>query len=90
LELGCATGKATLPLAKRGFGITCIELGTELAALARQNLAGMDVISGHILMEEWKREKLFNEIRVRLNSRGDKSVRRHWGAVLHVARRKDC
>lgn len=219
LEVGCATGKATLPLAKRGFKITCIELGAELAAVARQNLAGMDVdiingsfedwqpeaengfdlvyaatawkwidpevrykkawqvlrpggylafwnadhvfpdggdpffreiqtvyceigegksvadndwprpgelheqigeieksglfeivhirhfdweriyhvdeyiklletFSGHILMKEWKRDKLFNEIRIRLNSRPDKSVRRHWGAVLQIARRK--
>ncbi|WP_309119339.1 class I SAM-dependent methyltransferase [Paenibacillus sp.] len=220
LEVGCATGKATLPLANRGFTMTCIELGAELAKIARQNLVGMDVtvinesfegwqpeaesrfdlvfaatawrwvdpqvkynkawqilrpgghlafwnadhvfpddgdpffreiqtvyyeigegelvdnndwprpgelleqrdeiersglfemvhvrhfdwermyradeyitlletFSGHILMEEWKRHKLFNEIKVRLESRPEKSVRRHWGAVLHVARRKD-
>ncbi|MCV4231304.1 class I SAM-dependent methyltransferase [Virgibacillus sp. LDC1] len=220
LEVGCATGKATLPLARRGFKITCVELGAELAIVARQNLVGMDVdiitgsfedwqpemerefdlvfaatawkwvdpevryikawqalrpgghlafwnadhvfpeggdpffreiqtvyyeigegksvehnewprpgelheqryeieksglfevvhvrhfdweriyhvdeyiklletFSGHILMEEWKRDKLFNEIRIRLNSRPEKSVRRHWGAVLHVALRKD-
>ncbi|WP_256253108.1 trans-aconitate 2-methyltransferase [Paenibacillus sp. UNC496MF] len=220
LEVGCATGKATLPLAKRGFKITCIELGAGLAAAARQNLRGMDVdivnqsfeewqpeaeyacdlvfaatawkwmdpdvrylkawqslrpgghlafwsaehvfpdggdpffrdiqavyhalgegrpadqndwprpgelreyryeieqsglfeavhlrhfdwervyaveayiqlletFSGHILMETRKRDKLFHEIRERLNRRSDKSVRRHWGAVLHVARRKE-
>src|SRR5215469_17371256 len=40
LEVGCATGKATLPLARRGFAITCIEMGPELAAEARRNLAG--------------------------------------------------
>ncbi|QYR19280.1 class I SAM-dependent methyltransferase [Paenibacillus sp. sptzw28] len=217
LEVGCATGKATLPLAKRGFTITCVELGAELAAVARQNLVGMDAdiitggfedwqpeagksfdlvfaatawnwvdpevryikawealrpgghlafwnadhvfpdggdpffreiqpiykeigedkpgdtdwtrpnelqeqrdeieksglfeiihirhfdweriyhveeyiklletFSGHILMEAWKRDKLFGEIRVCLNKRPEKSVCRHWGAVLHVARR---
>ncbi|MFD0678343.1 MULTISPECIES: class I SAM-dependent methyltransferase [unclassified Paenibacillus] len=43
LEVGCATGKATLPLAKRGFKITCVELGAELATIARQNLVGMDI-----------------------------------------------
>src|SRR6202453_4266769 len=43
LEVGCATGKATLPLAERGFRITCIELGAELAAAARSNLARYDV-----------------------------------------------
>jgi cyclopropane fatty-acyl-phospholipid synthase-like methyltransferase len=32
LEVGCATGKATIPLARRGFRITCIEIGPRLAA----------------------------------------------------------
>ena len=32
LEVGCATGKATLPMLKRGFTITCVELGAALAA----------------------------------------------------------
>jgi SAM-dependent methyltransferase len=40
LEIGCATGKATAPMARRGFQITCVEIGSELAAAARQNLAG--------------------------------------------------
>jgi SAM-dependent methyltransferase len=39
LEIGCATGKATIPLARRGFVITCVELGGELAGAARQNLS---------------------------------------------------
>jgi tRNA/tmRNA/rRNA uracil-C5-methylase (TrmA/RlmC/RlmD family) len=34
LEVGCATGKATIPLARRGFRITCIEIGPDLAAAA--------------------------------------------------------
>jgi SAM-dependent methyltransferase len=40
LEVGCGTGKATIPLARRGFRVTCVELGAELAAAARRNLAG--------------------------------------------------
>jgi SAM-dependent methyltransferase len=40
LEVGCATGKATLPLARRGFAVTCVELGPALAAAVRANLAG--------------------------------------------------
>ena len=40
LEIGCATGKATIPLAGRGFRITCLEIGAGLARAARQNLAG--------------------------------------------------
>lgn len=39
LEIGCASGKATLPLARRGFHITCVEPGPELATVARRNLA---------------------------------------------------
>src|SRR6266581_5589476 len=48
LEIGCATGKATFPLARRGFQVTCIELGADLAALARRNLdgPGVEVIEG--------------------------------------------
>jgi SAM-dependent methyltransferase len=217
LEVGCATGKATRPLARRGLRITCVELGPELAAAARENLAGYDVevvqgrfedwrpdepaslvfaatawhwvdprvgylrawqalrpgghlaiwgqahvfpdggdpffreiqdvyaeigeglppdapwprpgeltddraeieasglfevtavrhydwervygaeeyvgllstFSGHLTMQEWQRGRLFSEIRRRLARRPDRSVRRHWGAVLHVARRRE-
>ena len=39
LEAGCATG-STLPLARRGFRITCLELGPALATAARRILAG--------------------------------------------------
>ena len=216
LEVGCATGKATLPLARRGFRITCLEPGVDLAAAARANLArfNADVIearfedwiptgnpfamvfaatawhwvdpttryrkaadvlepdgylavwdaghvipydgdpffeelqeiydeigeslppdatlprpqelsddrdeieasglfevveikqydwetvydaegyiellntfSGHIAMEDWQRDRLYGEIRHRIGSRSDRRVRRHWGGVLHVARR---
>ncbi|MHB8296413.1 MAG: class I SAM-dependent methyltransferase [Acidimicrobiales bacterium] len=44
LEIGCATGKATMPLARRGFGITCIEIGADLAAAARRNLADFPAV----------------------------------------------
>jgi SAM-dependent methyltransferase len=217
LEIGCATGKATLPLAQRGFRITCIEPGPQLAAAARRNLAGLEVaitegrfegwrlpygeqfglvfaatawdwvdpavryalawralrpgghlafwnathvfpdggdpffrqiqdtydqigeamppgavwprpgelpertaeieasglfnvvrvrhfdwectydaagyiellntFSGHIAMADWRRERLYTEIRRRLSHRPGQAVRRHWGAVLHIARR---
>jgi SAM-dependent methyltransferase len=219
LEMGCATGKATVPLARRGFRITCIELGAELAAAARRNLAGLsaevilgrfedwqpapgeefdlvfaatawhwvdpdvrypaawralrpgghlafwsaahvvpddgdpfftelqevydeigeglpsgyvwprpgevtvhtgeieasglfeavlvrhfdweqiydaegyiallDTFSGNIAMADWQRERLYGEIRRRLAQRPDGTLRRHWGAALHVARRLD-
>jgi SAM-dependent methyltransferase len=219
LEIGCATGKATVPLARRGFRITCVEIGAELAAAGRRNLAGLpgvevieaafetwrppgvaafdlvfaatawhwidpavkyrrawellrpgghlafwaathvfpaegdrffrdvqdvydeigeglppgtswprpgelpddaaeiegsglfehvmvrqfdweisysaeeyirllDTFSGHIAMEAWKRDRLYSEIRRRLTERPDGRLRRHWGAVLQVARRR--
>jgi len=216
LEIGCATGKATLPLARRGFRITCIEPGAALAAAARTNLAGFEVevvqarfedwvpaggpvamvfaatawhwvnptvryrkaaevmeprgylalwgaghvfpydgdpffedlqevydeigeslppgatlprpqeldddrdeieasglfevidikqynwetvydadgyidllntFSGHIAMQDWQRDRLYGEIRRRLAARPDGRLRRHWGGVLHIARR---
>lgn len=219
LEVGCASGKATVPLARRGFPITCVELGPALAAEARRNLAHfpdvrvinepfegwqpptghtfalvfaatawqwldpalryrrawtllrpfghlafwdathvfpaggdpffreiqdvyeeigegdpgagwpppgelpdsraqieasglfedvtvrhfdwettysaeeyirlLDTFSGHIAMPEWKRCRLYSEIRHRLAKRPSDRLRRHWGAVLHVARRSD-
>ena len=217
LEVGCVTGKATRPLARRGFRITCVELGAELAAAARENLAGFPVevvrgqfedwqppepvslvyaatawhwidpavryrrawqalrpgghlavwtaehvfpddgdpffreiqdiydeigeglppgtgrprpgeladdrdgieasglfevtavrhydwervypaeeyiellstFSGHLAMADWKRRRLYGEIRRRLALRRDHSVRRHWGTVLQVARRRE-
>jgi SAM-dependent methyltransferase len=44
LEVGCGTGKATLPLAERGFAITALELGPDLAATAQGNLAGYELV----------------------------------------------
>ena len=39
LEVGSGTGKATLPLARRGFDVLAIELGDQMAAIARAKLA---------------------------------------------------
>jgi len=44
-EVGSASGKATLPLARQGFAITCVELGAALAAEARRNLAGFERVT---------------------------------------------
>jgi SAM-dependent methyltransferase len=38
LEIGCGTGQATLPFARRGYRILCIELGENMAAVGRRNL----------------------------------------------------
>jgi SAM-dependent methyltransferase len=55
LEVGPGPGKATLPLARRGFRITAVELGHALAAEARRNLAGYpDASVVTASFEEWE------------------------------------
>ncbi len=49
----------------------------------------LDTFSGHIAMRAWQRDRLYGEVRRRLSQRSDGRVLRHWGAVLHVARRVD-
>ncbi len=53
LEIGCATGKATLPLAQRGYRITCLEPGPALAAEARRRLSVFDVAVVETRFEDW-------------------------------------
>jgi SAM-dependent methyltransferase len=50
-------------------------------------IALLDTFSGHISMEAAKRDHLYEEIRQRIGQRPDRRVRRHWYAILHVARR---
>jgi SAM-dependent methyltransferase len=39
LEIGCGTGQATIPIARKGYAVDCVELGANMAAAARKNLA---------------------------------------------------
>jgi len=55
IEIGCGTGQATVPLAERGLTVTAIEIGAELAAVARTRLAGFpaaEVVTGSF--EDWQ------------------------------------
>jgi SAM-dependent methyltransferase len=54
---------------------------------ADEYIALLDTFSGHLAMEASKREHLYREIRDRIERRPERRVRRHWYAVLHVARR---
>ncbi len=56
---------------------------------AEEYIGLLSTFSGHIAMDDWQRERLYREVRERLARRPDGMVRRHWGAVLHVARRRD-
>jgi SAM-dependent methyltransferase len=54
LEIGSGTGKATLPLARRGFSILGIELGEQMAALARAKLTAYPHVRIEVgTFEEW-------------------------------------
>lgn len=55
LEIGCGTGQATAPMAERGFRIDCVELGENMAAVARRNLAAFPQVQVHVgAFEEWQ------------------------------------
>ncbi|HEY2791543.1 MAG TPA: class I SAM-dependent methyltransferase, partial [Micromonosporaceae bacterium] len=44
LEIGCGTGQATVALAERGYRIVAVELGAQMATVARRNLARFDSV----------------------------------------------
>jgi SAM-dependent methyltransferase len=55
LEIGCGTGKASVPLARRGYRVSCVELGANLAAIARRNLAPYPGCEVHVgAFEDWR------------------------------------
>ena len=54
LEIGSGTGKATLPLARRGFKVLGIELGDQMAAIAREKLAAYPRVRIEVgTFEDW-------------------------------------
>jgi len=38
LEVGCGTGQATLPFARRGYALLCVDIGEDMLKIARQKL----------------------------------------------------
>src|SRR6266511_1682703 len=58
VEIGCGTGQATVQLAARGYRITCVELGEQLASIARRNLLpypAVEVINADF--ERWEQAR---------------------------------
>jgi SAM-dependent methyltransferase len=54
LEVGCGTGQATLPFARRGYAMHCLELGPNLAALAAEHCRPYsNVVVENVSFEEW-------------------------------------
>jgi SAM-dependent methyltransferase len=48
LEIECGTGQATVPFARRGYRILCVELGENLATVARRNLEAYPQAEVHV------------------------------------------
>jgi SAM-dependent methyltransferase len=68
-EIGCGTGQATVPLAERGLAVTAVELGPELAAIARRRLAGFpaaEVVTSSF--EDWQPQGAMVDAVVAVNS----------------------
>ncbi|OKH61105.1 class I SAM-dependent methyltransferase, partial [Scytonema sp. HK-05] len=54
LEIGCGSGQATIPFARRGYRLLCIELGENLAAVARHKLAAYPLVKVQTgAFEDW-------------------------------------
>ena len=57
LEVGCGPGNATLPFARRGYRMLCLEPGPNVAAVARRNLAGCPRVEVRtVRFEDWELE----------------------------------
>jgi hypothetical protein len=54
---------------------------------AQEYIDLLDTFSGHIAMARAKRRYLEDEVRRLVSKRPDGTIRRHWLAILHVARR---
>jgi hypothetical protein len=68
-------------------GIVTRHFDWEISYTADEYIRLLDTFSSHIAMAQWQRDRLYGEIRRRLAERPDRALRRHWGCVLHVARR---
>jgi SAM-dependent methyltransferase len=55
---------------------------------ADEYIALLETFSGHLSMDASKRERLYGEVRRRIDRRAERRVRRHWHAILHVARKR--
>lgn len=84
---GLANSRAEIVATGLFDEVTVTQFDWEVVYDADQYIDLLETFSGHIAMARWKRDHLFAEIRLRMRDRPGGSVRRHWGAALHVARR---
>lgn len=58
LEIGCGTGQATMPFAKRGFSILCLEIGKNLASFAAKKFREYPNVEVKVRsFEDWEPQK---------------------------------
>jgi trans-aconitate methyltransferase len=63
LEVGCGTGKATRPFAERGYELVCLDIGTDLIAVAKEKLKAFPNVSFvEHAFEEWESDGKFDLI----------------------------
>ena len=61
LEIGCGTGKSTLPLARRGCHVFALEMGANLASAAQRNLSAFPQIEIiNTRFEDWSPPAAFD------------------------------
>jgi len=59
LEIGAGTGQATLPFARRGFSVHCVELGQNLADLLVRKTSDYNVTVDVAAFEQWQPPERF-------------------------------
>ena len=63
LEVGCGTGKATQSFAERGYELTCLDIGADLIAVAKEKLKAYSNVSFVAqAFEAWKPKGRFDLI----------------------------
>jgi SAM-dependent methyltransferase len=63
LEIGCGTGHATLPLARRGCRVVCVEMGANLIRIARRKLATFPQVTiVNARFEDWEPGRAFDVV----------------------------
>src|SRR5215207_9145809 len=55
LEVGCGTGQATLPFARRGYAMHCLDIGADLVAVAREHCRPYPNVDFEVVaFEDWE------------------------------------
>lgn len=100
LEVGCGTGKATLSFAERGYALVCLDIGTDLIAIAREKLREFPNVSfvreafevwepertfsDHIALPDENKHLLFDGIANLIERKYNGRITKHYEAVLDL------